>query len=397
MGIIATDTFERGDGPIGGSAASGSFVWHDVFDEQSSFAIEGHLTMGWNPQAENAVDYVEALQHAPIPTILAPAQRRVSLPAQSFSRARVVGETATFPAKRRNLHHSHAGPVYLDTKRRAPRHANLTLQVAHYLLYLDLEQDDNIEVGVRWKTPSVLSTLSQVSPAGFIDPNAGPLEMGLVPIYDISLAGAMFIQNAFRNPENNVFDPDLYRILGYDGEMHPAVPPHPNGTAFDAWPEPGDDPTVFNAGAFEFGADVSHTIALRTSGDKIAMYLDGTTVSLVDPEDPGQGTTTTAISKRVVPEAGTVDGNNDPVVAFDVPTQYRGRTRWGIHVIAIQVDPALDVSLQEVVGATGFGALPGWDAPITDPTPSLISGWYAADFDEATDDWDDDLQAPWLV
>lgn len=106
-----------------------------------------------------------------------------------------------------------------------PSHAvsgSPTYLVGRGLIARDLGISDNFEVTVRWWLSddgniTVSRALQQVSPVAFVDLEADePLEMGVMPVWDISIApaGATYIQNLFRSPIADYLNPVYYTLLG---------------------------------------------------------------------------------------------------------------------------------------------------------------------------------------
>ena len=318
--IDVHDDFARPDGPVGGG-------WTDLADQQHMWTdVDGLLTS--RPTPPSSGDPTPWWPTTPYRTAVGGQLRDLRVRPRILSAASVVDGVATFQPSATNMF---VGPLDPETAYAAH------FQVGHFLLYRQLGVSDDVEVGVTFACPDAMRAIQQVSPVAFVDPQAAdPQLMGLLPICDVSLGELLYIQNAFRCPENQVFWPAYYRILGSDGALHSVVKPD-NGRA------PGYDPPP--RAAFTSGAGVTHTMALRARAGNIAMYVDG--VLSVGP--------------------------------FPVPAAFQGRDGWGIHVIAFQFDPSL--------GLQGADISPALDGLTFDHDyPALVSSWWATSFDG---DWGD--------
>ncbi len=86
-----------------------------------------------------------------------------------------------------------------------PKHVNTfspgtpNSYVTHMLMAYNTGLYDNFEVSVRWRPDLTQAGFThQVSPVAFVDLNStDPLQMGVLPIWDVSV-NATYIQNAFR-------------------------------------------------------------------------------------------------------------------------------------------------------------------------------------------------------
>lgn len=94
-------------------------------------------------------------------------------------------------------------------------------RVCHAFIAQDLGFSDDFEVSLKWWLSddgniTISSALQQISPCAFIDLEADePLEMGVLPVWDLSLT-ATYFQNAFRSPVADCLNPAYYTSLGGD-------------------------------------------------------------------------------------------------------------------------------------------------------------------------------------
>ncbi len=89
--------------------------------------------------------------------------------------------------------------------------------VGHQMIARDLGVDETTDwsVAITWDARSGLALAQQVSPCAFIDlESSDPLQMGVLPVYDVSI-DATYFQNAFRSATTaDALDPDYYDNLG---------------------------------------------------------------------------------------------------------------------------------------------------------------------------------------
>jgi hypothetical protein len=245
--------------------------------------------------------------------------RQIRVRPRAFSQTRVVDQKATFQASVSNANRFPSGEHQAH------------YEIGHFLIYQPLGVTDDLEVGVRWLPTGFIPLLSQVSPVAFVDPFASnPVELGLLPVWDAGIS-RMYIQNEWRSPESQAFNTFWYRILGSDGSMHRP------GT------HPTQPPSLHNPGGWP--APAAHDVALRVKGGEMAMYWDG--VKVLGP--------------------------------FGVPAVYHDRDGWGIHVIAIQVNPDIGATYHQI-----WPSLPS--VVISSDFPAQVERWWAKSF---TGDWGD--------
>ena len=306
--IDVYDDFARPDGPIGNG-------WSDAADLNRTFTD----VLGEVGSRPGIVELGEPL-HPPnrYESIATGSPLEIRVRARAFSSPTIVGQVATFqPTSTNTCFH---GQTY-----------DGSMKVGHFLIHRQIGAVDDIEVSIRWLCPELWSSVQQVAPAAFVDPlAANPTRLGLLPVFDVSYGGGVhYIQNAFRNPENQAFAPNMYRTLGTDGLFHGGDGAEENGPGSPG--VPGPLPAS--------GTGVAHTVTLRAKGGYVASYLDGVKIMSERP----------------------------------VPSELQGRDGWGIHVVAMHPDPTLPVQQ---------ASWPGHDVP------ARVDWWRAKSF---TGDWNDPI------
>ena len=101
-----------------------------------------------------------------------------------------------------------------------------TWRTGHWLVVRDIGIADDFRVTIDWTIPTTWAGLQQVSPCAFVDlTSTDPLEMGVCPVWDISLppGGATYLQNVFRAPVADTPNPDYYTSLGAAENGGPAA------------------------------------------------------------------------------------------------------------------------------------------------------------------------------
>ena len=180
--------------------------------------------------------------------------------------------------------------------------------MAHGMATFDCGLSDNFEVTVGWRcvpgegastwNQVSPSTWNQVSPVVFADINAAdPLEMGVVPIWDFvaqrdGVLGSTYLQNAFRAPLADTFDPPAYY--------------RPVSESLFSW-------------GYQHGEMQArqHWWTIRCVAGKVAAWFDGE--RQFAPVNLSSATTT-----------------NDPGFTWEWAA---GRTQIGVHIIHFCIDP----------------------------------------------------------
>lgn len=99
------------------------------------------------------------------------------------------------------------------------------VDVSHNLISTELGTSTDIQIIMSWEVDRYAGYAMQISPCFGIDLNAAnPLEMGVLPVWDITLNGFYF-QNGFRSNLSDCLDPAYYDSLGGGSPM--SVPETP--------------------------------------------------------------------------------------------------------------------------------------------------------------------------